>query len=73
MVNICERISIRFASNTFLNFFLICFIGAFAELAGGLFYVPADVVSQRLQVQNLNSFNHNSRLYAGPLGIFLFT
>ncbi|KAI9204210.1 mitochondrial carrier domain-containing protein [Polychytrium aggregatum] len=40
--------------------------GAWAEVAGGLFYVPADVVSQRLQIQNLAGFHHNSRLFNGP-------
>ncbi|KND03029.1 uncharacterized protein SPPG_02099 [Spizellomyces punctatus DAOM BR117] len=43
--------------------------GACAEISAGLFYVPADVVAQRLQVQNLNGFNHNSRLYAGPIDL----
>ena len=43
--------------------------GASAELAGGLFYVPADVVAQRLQVQNCLGFTHNRRLYNGATDI----
>jgi hypothetical protein len=43
--------------------------GASAELAGGLFYVPADVVTQRLQVQNCLGFTHNCRLYDGATDI----
>ncbi|KAI8821728.1 mitochondrial carrier domain-containing protein [Fimicolochytrium jonesii] len=43
--------------------------GACAEIAAGLFYVPADVVAQRLQVQNVTGFQHNSRLYAGPIDL----
>jgi hypothetical protein len=52
------------------NVFLRGFIsGASAELAGGLFYVPADVVTQRLQVQNNLGFSHNCRLYNGTTDI----
>ncbi|KAJ3023046.1 hypothetical protein HKX48_004528 [Thoreauomyces humboldtii] len=40
--------------------------GACAEITAGLCYVPADVVAQRLQVQNVQGFAHNKRLYAGP-------
>jgi hypothetical protein len=43
--------------------------GACAELAGGVFYVPADVVSQRLQIQDLNGFTKNRRLYTGPFDV----
>ena len=43
--------------------------GAFAEVAAGVFYVPADVVAQRLQVQSSHGFVHNSRLYTGPFGM----
>ncbi|KAI8843854.1 mitochondrial carrier domain-containing protein [Chytriomyces cf. hyalinus JEL632] len=41
--------------------------GACADVAGGLFYVPADIIAQRLQTQNVNStsFTHNKRLYNG--------
>lgn len=35
--------------------------GACAELSGGLFNVPADIISQRLQVQTTQGFIHNSR------------
>ncbi|KAJ3031299.1 hypothetical protein HDV00_008389, partial [Rhizophlyctis rosea] len=35
--------------------------GASAELAAGIFYVPADIVAQRLQVQNVEGFHHNKR------------
>eukprot|EP00842_Homolaphlyctis_polyrhiza_P004995 jgi/Hompol1/5497/HPOL_000199-RA len=44
--------------------------GASAEVAGGLFYVPADIIAQRLQVQSINGFVHNKRLYHGPLDVF---
>ncbi|KAI9099950.1 mitochondrial carrier domain-containing protein [Phlyctochytrium arcticum] len=43
--------------------------GATAEISAGLFYVPADIVAQRLQVQNLKGFSHNSRLHAGPIDL----
>ena len=40
-----------------------------AEIAGGIFYVPADIVAQRLQIQSIHGFVHNSRLYNGPLDV----
>ncbi|KAK5670652.1 hypothetical protein QVD99_002430 [Batrachochytrium dendrobatidis] len=43
--------------------------GACAEIAGGMFYVPADIVAQRLQIQSTRGFVHNSRLYSGPLDV----
>ncbi|KAL2918671.1 hypothetical protein HK105_201505 [Polyrhizophydium stewartii] len=43
--------------------------GACAEFAGGLFYVPADIIAQRLQIQSTKGFVHNSRLYAGPVDV----
>ncbi|KAI8919621.1 mitochondrial carrier domain-containing protein [Entophlyctis helioformis] len=43
--------------------------GASAEIAGGMFYVPADIIAQRLQIQSTKGFVHNSRLYAGPLDV----
>jgi Mitochondrial carrier protein len=45
--------------------------GASAELAGGIFYVPADIVAQRLQIQSIRGFTQNKRLYNGPFGIFV--
>ncbi|KAI8897509.1 mitochondrial carrier domain-containing protein [Globomyces pollinis-pini] len=53
-------------SVTFLKGFLS---GMAAEVAGGMFYVPADIVAQRLQVQSTKGFVHNHRLYKGPLDI----
>ncbi|KAI8916153.1 mitochondrial carrier domain-containing protein [Gorgonomyces haynaldii] len=41
------------------------FLRACAEVAGGMFYVPADIVAQRLQIQQVQGFVHNSRLYSG--------
>nr|KAJ3420457.1 Fe(2+) transporter [Polyrhizophydium stewartii] len=38
--------------------------GACAEFAGGLFYVPADIIAQRLQIQSTKGFVHNSSAYA---------
>ncbi|KAI9014721.1 mitochondrial carrier domain-containing protein [Gaertneriomyces semiglobifer] len=55
-----------FGSNPFLRGFAA---GAWAEISAGLFYVPADVVAQRLQVQNVRGFAHNSRLYTGPIDL----
>jgi hypothetical protein len=52
--------------NTFLRGF---FSGAAAELAGGLFFVPSDSVSQRLQVQNTRGFSHNKRLYSSSFDV----
>lgn len=53
-----------------LNVFTRGFIsGASAELAGGIFYVPADIVTQRLQVQNCLGFSHNCRLHNGASDI----
>ncbi|KAJ3140441.1 hypothetical protein HK100_009639 [Physocladia obscura] len=45
--------------------------GACADLAGGLFYVPADIVAQRLQTQNSTkySFTQNKRLYNGAMDV----
>jgi hypothetical protein len=40
--------------------------GMSAEVAGGLFYVPADIVAQRLQIQDIKGFTQNCRLYHGP-------
>jgi hypothetical protein len=37
--------------------------GMGAEIAGGLFYVPADIVAQRLQIQDIKGFQHNSRFF----------
>ncbi|TPX55551.1 hypothetical protein PhCBS80983_g05221 [Powellomyces hirtus] len=48
----------QIAASPFLRGFLA---GAAAELSAGLCYVPADVVAQRLQVQNVMGFAHNSR------------
>lgn len=41
-------------------------LGALAEITAGLFYVPADVVTQRLQIQSLPSFTKTNRLFTGP-------
>ncbi len=49
-----------FANNTFATSFVSA---AIAEVCAGVGFVPADILSQRLQVQNLNGFHHNSRLY----------
>ncbi|KAJ3167921.1 hypothetical protein HDU88_001868 [Geranomyces variabilis] len=54
------------AANPFLRGFLA---GAAAEITAGLCYVPADVVAQRLQVQNAVGFAHNKRLYSGPIDL----
>jgi hypothetical protein len=35
--------------------------GMCAEIAGGMFYVPADIVAQRLQIQTTVGFVHNCR------------
>ncbi|KAJ3108264.1 Fe(2+) transporter [Phlyctochytrium planicorne] len=45
--------------------------GASADIAAGLFYVPSDIVAQRLQTQNAGklSFSHNCRLYKGPFDV----
>ncbi len=40
-----------------------------AEVAGGIFYVPADIVAQRLQIQSTEGFVHNCRLYNGPVDV----
>ncbi|KAJ3062292.1 hypothetical protein HDU99_005268 [Rhizoclosmatium hyalinum] len=62
-----EKIGETFPSleaGSFLRGFMA---GACADLAGGIFYVPADIVAQRLQIQNSHSlsFSHNKRLYKG--------
>jgi hypothetical protein len=44
-------------------------IGFCAELGGAFFYIPADCVTQRLQVQSRSGFHHNSRLYKGPIDV----
>ncbi|KAI8849109.1 mitochondrial carrier domain-containing protein [Chytridium lagenaria] len=43
-----------------------------SDVAAGLFYVPTDIISQRLQTQNAGplSFSQNSRLYKGPFDVF---
>ena len=43
--------------------------GAMAEMAGGLFFVPADIIAQRLQIQSTEGFVQNSRLYNGPMDV----
>ncbi|KAI8616310.1 mitochondrial carrier domain-containing protein [Chytriomyces sp. MP71] len=45
--------------------------GACADFAGGIFYVPADIIAQRLQTQNIKkmSFTHNKRLYSGGMDV----
>jgi len=35
--------------------------GAAAESTSALFYVPSDLIAQRLQVQNTKGFAHNCR------------
>jgi hypothetical protein len=35
--------------------------GLMAEMTSALFYVPTDIISQRLQVQDLKGFHHNQR------------
>lgn len=44
--------------------------GAVAEVAAGAFYIPCDIIAQRLQAQSLDGFIHNIRLYNGPVGIY---
>ncbi|RKP00286.1 hypothetical protein CXG81DRAFT_7875, partial [Caulochytrium protostelioides] len=46
-----------------------CVAGALAEVTAGCFYIPTDIVTQRLQVQNLQGFHHNARLHAGPAAV----
>ncbi|KAJ3133162.1 hypothetical protein HK101_004489, partial [Irineochytrium annulatum] len=45
--------------------------GATAELVAGMFYVPTDVITQRLQTQSRGalSFTHNCRLHSGASGV----
>ncbi|KAI9333301.1 mitochondrial carrier domain-containing protein [Obelidium mucronatum] len=56
------------SSTPFLRGFLA---GACADVVGGIFYVPADIVAQRLQIQNSQnlSFSHNKRLYKGGFDV----
>lgn len=53
------------------NFLKGFFSGAIGDTIAGLFYVPTDVVTQRLQTQNIKgfSFTHNSRLYRNGLDV----
>lgn len=44
-----------------VTFFRGFFSGMAAEIAGGVFYVPADIVAQRLQIQSNQGFVHNTR------------
>jgi hypothetical protein len=43
--------------------------GAMSEMMAGTFYVPSDVLSQKLQVNQTVGFIHNSRLYKGPTDV----
>ncbi|KAI9338942.1 mitochondrial carrier domain-containing protein [Zopfochytrium polystomum] len=46
--------------------------GATADVVAGVFYVPADVISQRLQTQGATDglgFTHNNRLYRNGLDV----
>ncbi|KAJ3210058.1 hypothetical protein HDU67_005695 [Dinochytrium kinnereticum] len=65
-------------SNTDVTFFRGFVAGASADVAAGIFYVPTDIIAQRLQTQNAGrvSFTHNcsylhpqTRLYKGPLDV----
>lgn len=58
--------SLHSGQSTFLPGFIA---GGCAESIGGLFYVPSDIISQRLQAQQIHGFTQNSRLYNGPMDV----